>query len=789
MTKIAGGDDYEGVNFSFMVELTAGETYYLEAYEFNRDEAGSYMLSVGVPLPTDIFFSEYSLETYTGTQYDVELSIYPEDAEATITWTSSDEEVATVDNEGKVTFLAAGETVIRAETENGLYDECFFTVRAVHGSLTLNEEIEIVLTGKDTRAETQQTFTFTPTKTGYYRFESYDIVTESGDVEVDPRVWVYDVMHKELGYDDDGGEDVNVREDVEMQAGTTYYIMTELYDSKAIGSYKALLKELDTAESVSIDGGDITMEQGDSRDIYVTFSPEGTWQEDYEVTSTDESVVAVDGKTLKAVGEGTVTVTVVTDLGLTDSIEVTVIGAAALELDTEYTLESDAEAYYAYKRYAFTPTVSGRYKIASTETIGEEAHVYVILNDSSEQLRYNNMQDETFSLTYELVAGKTYFYSVYIEASSEESAVSFMLTKPDDSAIPEAKPNIDYDIEIVNGGDGVYYAFKPHTTGMYAIFSEMSNVPQDTKLCVYDADWELFYVNDDGGENGQYRLEEEFTAGETYYLKSIMYSSDIVGSYRMRIEPDFDADQTATIDGTISGVEEDTEVTILLTEDGFSEPSYEVVVSGNSAYEITDVPLATYTITVTADGYVTFEDVCILQDDATINVEMVKGKPSYSVWVYLDEADEYPVFGVSVEEGDTVVEPAEPGREGMAFLGWYADGVKYDFSAPVMGDLHLVAKFGLLGDMNLDGALNTMDALLLFGCVNGAREMTAEQEAVADYTEDGNINMMDALMLYGFASGANSNLDDSQKALSDMNSDGTVNMVDALLLYKVASGR
>ncbi|MBQ3069099.1 MAG: InlB B-repeat-containing protein, partial [Clostridia bacterium] len=133
--------------------------------------------------------------------------------------------------------------------------------------------------------------------------------------------------------------------------------------------------------------------------------------------------------------------------------------------------------------------------------------------------------------------------------------------------------------------------------------------------------------------------------------------------------------------------------------------------------------------------------------------------------------------------------PAEPGREGMAFLGWYADGVKYDFSAPVMGDLHLVAKFGLLGDMNLDGALNTMDALLLFGCVNGAREMTAEQEAVADYTEDGNINMMDALMLYGFASGANSNLDDSQKALSDMNSDGTVNMVDALLLYKVASGR
>ncbi|MBQ4617879.1 MAG: hypothetical protein IJB27_05845 [Clostridia bacterium] len=59
----------------------------------------------------------------------------------------------------------------------------------------------------------------------------------------------------------------------------------------------------------------------------------------------------------------------------------------------------------------------------------------------------------------------------------------------------------------------------------------------------------------------------------------------------------------------------------------------------------------------------------------------------------------------------------------------------------------------LLGDMNFDGALNTMDALLLFGCVNGAREMTTAQEAVADYTEDGNINMMDALRLFKTVSG------------------------------------
>ncbi|MBQ4618254.1 MAG: dockerin type I repeat-containing protein [Clostridia bacterium] len=59
----------------------------------------------------------------------------------------------------------------------------------------------------------------------------------------------------------------------------------------------------------------------------------------------------------------------------------------------------------------------------------------------------------------------------------------------------------------------------------------------------------------------------------------------------------------------------------------------------------------------------------------------------------------------------------------------------------------------LMGDMNGDGDLNTMDALLLFGGINGARELTEAQQAVADYTGDGNVNMMDALLLFKAVSG------------------------------------
>ncbi|MBQ4617878.1 MAG: Ig-like domain-containing protein [Clostridia bacterium] len=747
---LSDDDGGDGRNFRLVAKLTAGETYYLDVYDLGRDDAGSVRFTIDEIVPTDISLSPYSITRFAGTTYTLEPYVYPDGAAKTLTWSSSDEAVAIVDENGAVTALAEGTAVITVETVNGLTATCNFTVMPVDGTIALGET-SMIITADD--ATKEATLAFTPSETGYYRFLSHDIVSENEDEEIDPRVRVYDDTCNQLIYSDDVNG-VDFCAELPMTAGTTYYCEFSLYRPAATGSYQITLEKMLAATAVRIEGGDLVLDQGDGEPVSVTYTPDGCWVEGFTLSSSDESVVIADGDTLYAVGGGEAIVTATSDLGLTDSIRVTVLAATPLTLDATYTVEGTPENGGGRKRYCFTPTASGRYTIASTNTTGDEATACVGLYELGKEVRHNQTYTNAFSLTYELEAGVTYYYDVEVTCSAE-SQTQFVLTEADDSTIPEAPLDTDLEVAITNPGDGVYYAFTPQVTGMYTIASQMESTSDlDPKLLVYDDTWDYVTRHDDIGDGDRnFRLEYEFEAGKTYYLKAILYQTTDTGTYTMRIEPDFDADQTATIDGTISGVEEDTEVTILLTEDGFSEPSYEVVVSGNSAYEITDVPLATYTITVTADGYVTFEDVCILQDDVTINVEMVKGKPSYSVWVYLDEADEYPVFGVSVEEGDTVVEPAEPGREGMAFLGWYADGVKYDFSAPVMGDLHLVAKFGLLGDMNLDGALNTMDALLLFGCVNGARVMTAEQEAVADYTEDGNINMMDALRLFKTVSG------------------------------------
>ena len=51
---------------------------------------------------------------------------------------------------------------------------------------------------------------------------------------------------------------------------------------------------------------------------------------------------------------------------------------------------------------------------------------------------------------------------------------------------------------------------------------------------------------------------------------------------------------------------------------------------------------------------------------------------------------------VTVEAGTTVAEPEAPTKDGYSFLGWYLNGEKYDFTAPVTEDITLVAEFKII---------------------------------------------------------------------------------------------
>ncbi|MBQ0109519.1 MAG: leucine-rich repeat protein, partial [Clostridiales bacterium] len=74
------------------------------------------------------------------------------------------------------------------------------------------------------------------------------------------------------------------------------------------------------------------------------------------------------------------------------------------------------------------------------------------------------------------------------------------------------------------------------------------------------------------------------------------------------------------------------------------------------------------------------------------DVEFVFDDTMYTVEVYLDIDDEYPVAGYELYSGMLVSAPAEPGREGFRFDGWFTDkACKNAFvsGSPLESDLYL----------------------------------------------------------------------------------------------------
>ena len=90
-------------------------------------------------LATGITLDQTSLSLNSGTTAQLSATISPEDAIATITWTSSDESIATVDQNGLVTAVANGTCTITATTSvSGKTATCEVTVVQLVTSITLS---------------------------------------------------------------------------------------------------------------------------------------------------------------------------------------------------------------------------------------------------------------------------------------------------------------------------------------------------------------------------------------------------------------------------------------------------------------------------------------------------------------------------------------------------------------------------------------------------------------------------------------------------------------------------
>ena len=270
---------------------------------------------------SSVTLDEISLTLNVGAEQELSVTILPNDAmDKDVTWSSDDEDIATVDQNGTVTAVAPGTATITA-TVDGKSAICTVTVPKLVTSVSLDKETLTLTTGNSE----QLTATVEPT----------------------------DASNKQLNWTSDNPNIATVDQNGTVTAkapGTTKITATATDGSDKSATCTVTVKRL--VASVSLNQKTLTLTIGNSGQLTATIEPEDATNTKLNWTSSDTNVATVDtnGK-VTAVAPGTTTITVTSTDGSdrSDSCMVTVqeapsssIAADKTTLDFGSIYENDA---------------------------------------------------------------------------------------------------------------------------------------------------------------------------------------------------------------------------------------------------------------------------------------------------------------------------------------------------------------------------------------------------------------------------------------------------------------
>lgn len=528
---ITSDDDLSGNNFCIEQQLVAGATYYLQAYMWGGGY-GSYTLNLETvevdmssALPelvadSEIYveieeeFAPYRFVPETSGLYRF-YSINSTGDAAILLLDENGNEVASDDNSGADGNFYL-EQVLRA-------DETYYVLAALvdapTGSYTMLVEqiaLDTITVGGEWYVEIPSSgnfkfFAFSPSADGCYRFYS---TNNSGDTYA----YLYDANFDELTTNDDGAVDRNFAITYDLYAGETYYFAAGML-GHGEGTFTVLLEAVeyyyeqiytDTSADVVIPAsGDFKYfkfipERSGNYNFYSTNNSGDTYAYLYdanfnELTSNDDGgsnrnfLINADlyaGETYYfsagMLGHGAGSFTVVLE-------------TVSLAMNYE-TIRPGANAYVEipssgeYKLFAFTPEASGTYRFYSYNNSGD---TYVILYDADmNELRTNDDGGNgvNFSISYDFVAGETYYYSAGMLSRGSGNfyvALETVSTTPD---IPTGGV-------VVTGGNRTYPLFNSGvTTSQGRVYSSASGADYNPNSHSYNNNGYDIY-----GDSGQNR--------------------------------------------------------------------------------------------------------------------------------------------------------------------------------------------------------------------------------------------------------------------------------------------
>ena len=250
---------------------------------FAKTETGATAhLTVNVTQPVEGLILNFSEKTiYVGQTFEMRASVNPSDAsDLAVSWKSSNTDVATIDNNGIVTGIKGGTTIITAITEDGGFKEsCVVFVRELISEISLNHSQYILGVGK--------TINLTAT------------VTNEAATHQDVR-WVSS---------NSSIASVNQRGKVTGLKIGNVTITAIAKDGSQVEAYSEI-EVVRPITRITLDRNFMTMYVGDTRKLNAKVTPSNATYRNPIYTSSDEDIAMVteDGNVI-GVSPGTVTIT------------------------------------------------------------------------------------------------------------------------------------------------------------------------------------------------------------------------------------------------------------------------------------------------------------------------------------------------------------------------------------------------------------------------------------------------------------------------------------------------
>lgn len=260
--------------------------------------------STSTPI-TSVVLDKEQESLVEGDKVTLHATINPSDTtdDKTLTWTSSNEGVATVDADGVVTAVSSGEADITVKTSNGKTDSCHITVTRKEipiENVTLDQEnIEIVEGSNAILNATINPENTTQDKTLTWSSENPEIATVNNKGVV-----------------------------TGISSGTTT-ITVETSNGKTDSCTVTVERKPNPIVSVSLDKTEITLKKGKQDTLKATINPDDTTDsKELTWTSSNLEVATVENGVVTAVGDGNATITVQTVNGKTATCEVHVFSVS-----------------------------------------------------------------------------------------------------------------------------------------------------------------------------------------------------------------------------------------------------------------------------------------------------------------------------------------------------------------------------------------------------------------------------------------------------------------------------